>query len=160
MKEKDMGLGIVSIALGITVFFASGSFPGVVKFFPRVVAIAVAILGALIFIDGLRTKMADGTKKPSESMQNVQPENGAEPSKSDEPKEAISYGRVALIAVLLFAYYFAIQYVGYLVSTFLLIGIGAYILCYKNYKVMLIVSATVTGSLYALFTQVFKIRFP
>ncbi len=149
MNNKDIGLGIASIALGIAAYLASSTFPTGTSadtlgaaFFPRLVAVIVMILGASIIIGALRKKedeKAAGKKAASRSN---------------------SYGRVAAIIALLFVYYFALTNIGYISSTFLLITVGAYILNYKNIKVILVTSAFISAGLYLLFTKVFYIRFP
>ena len=68
-------------------------------------------------------------------------------------------GGKAQIAAYLFIYYFAFQYIGYTIPTFLLIMATSVTLGYRKWKVLIPAAVFVSIGLYLAFTQVFNIRF-
>ncbi|MCI9529840.1 MAG: tripartite tricarboxylate transporter TctB family protein, partial [Angelakisella sp.] len=70
------------------------------------------------------------------------------------------YGKVLIVLGILIAYYFAFQYIGYTIPTFLMIAGTAFTLGYRNWKVMIPTALAVSICLYLAFTQLFNVRFP
>jgi hypothetical protein len=137
LLKKDMWLGIFSILLGCVVIAATQSMPAAAAYFPRFISVLTIIIGAVIAGKDFLTK-----------------------SESEKKGEKKSYRRVIAIVALMVAYYFALWFIGYTISTFLLITAGAMILGYNKWIVTLITAFTVSISLYLIFTNVFNIRFP
>ena len=104
MEKKDLGLGIGATLLGIATMIYFFNIPPKSAFFPKMISGAIIILGIVITFNAVRAMMA-APEKPEQPV----------------PKKEIAYDRVGLIAAYLFIYYFAFQYIGYTIPTFLLI---------------------------------------
>lgn len=145
MQKKDIGLGIVSIVFGIWVFVVAAGLKSGPDFWPKLVAIGIIILGAIILVMALLNlrKM------------------GSEPAKTEKkPKVKPQYFKVVAVIAVLVVYYFAFQFIGYTIPTFLLIAVTSYILGYRKWKVMIPTSLIVSVCLYLAFTKLFAINFP
>ncbi len=141
--KKDMGLGVAAIAFGAWMFAEAMQLKSGPDFWPKVVAAGIILLGALIFVMGLMgLRKAPAAKGPAKEKAKPQ------------------YIHVAAVMVVLVAYYFAFQTIGYTIPTFLMIGATAYILGYRNWKVLLPTSLLTSIALYLVFTKLFGIRFP
>lgn len=145
VQKKDIGLGIVSIVFGIWVFAVASGLKSGPDFWPKLVAIGIIILGAIILVMAL-----------------IHLKKGGESEKKEEkkPKAKPQYLKVLAVIIVLVIYYFAFQYIGYTIPTFLLIAVTSYILGYRNWKVMIPSSLIVSVCLYLAFSQLFGINFP
>ena len=129
MEKKDLGLGIGATLLGIATMIYFFNIPPKSAFFPKMISGAIIILGFVITFNAVRAM------------------------------KEIAYDRVGLIAAYLFIYYFAFQYIGYTIPTFLLIMATSVTLGYRKWKVLIPAAVFVSIGLYLAFTQVFNIRF-
>lgn len=141
-EKKDLGLGIGATLLGIATMIYFFSIPAKSAFFPKMISSAIIILGLVITFNAVKAMKA-APEKPGQSA----------------PKKEIAYGSVGLIVAYLFIYYFAFQYVGYTIPTFLLIMATSVTLGYKKWKILIPSAVFVSVGLYLAFTQVFNIRF-
>lgn len=148
MKKKDSALGIFCVLLGIIVYAGSQSLAEGAALFPRIIAILIAVLGALILIDALRKGKAVAAESESQN------------AKKDQEQAAPDYKRVAVILGLLFAYCAALQWVGYIIPTILFILACSFTLNYRNIKIIMIAAACVSIGLYFMFSIGFNVRFP
>lgn len=144
MQKKDIGLGAVSTLFGAWVFYSATGMKAGAAFWPKVVGGGIILLGAIILVLALLD-----IKKQDSKVQ-----------ERKKPKEKPKYGAVAAITAVLFAYYFVFQYVGYTIPTALLIGGSAFLLGYRNLKVLIPTSLAISVGLYLSFSQLFGIRFP
>ena len=142
MQKKDIGLGAVSMALGVVIWFMAMKLKAGAAFWPEIVAGAIIVLGAIILVKAI---LETRKKKPEDDKKG---------------KAQIQYLQVIEIVAALLIYYFAFQYIGYTIPTFLLICVSSYILGYRNWKVMIIASLLVSVGLYVVFTYLFGIHFP
>lgn len=143
MNKKELGLGIGAIALGIATLVYFLNIPPKSAFYPRMISIAIILLGLVITFNAVKAIKAAP----------VQPEQPA-------AKAQISYSSVGLIVAYLFVYYFAFQFIGYTIPTFLMIIATSVTLGYKKWKILLPTAVLVSIGLYVAFTQVFNVRFP
>lgn len=145
MNKKEFGLGIGAVALGAATMIYFLSIPPKSAFYPRMISIAIMILGLVIALNAV--KAAKAAK--------------AAPGKPEQAaKKDISYSSVALITVYLFVYYFAFQYIGYTVPTFLMIVAASVTLGYRKWKILIPTALLVSIGLYVAFSQIFNVRFP
>jgi len=142
LEKKDLGLGIGATLLGIATMIYFFNIPPKSAFFPKMISGAIIILGIVITFNAVRAMKA-APEKPEQPV----------------PKKEIAYDRVGLIAAYLFIYYFAFQYIGYTIPTFLLIMATSVTLGYRKWKVLIPAAVFVSIGLYLAFTQVFNIRF-
>lgn len=142
MQKKDMGVGVFSIAFGAWMFFMATKLKSGPAFWPKIVASGIMILGAIIFITALIQLKKEGK---------------AQEKKAKTPPQ---YGKVLIVIGILIAYYFAFQYIGYTIPTFLMIVGTSVTLGYRNWKVMIPTALLVSICLYLAFTQLFNVRFP
>lgn len=146
MEKKDIGLGAIAIAFGAWMFFAASQMKSGPDFWPKIVAAGIIILGAVILAGGLLQMKKQGAWTEAE--------------REKRAKDKAQYLKVLAVVAVLIAYYFAFQYIGYTIPTFLLITATAVILGYRNWKVMIPTALIVSVALYLAFTNLFGIRFP
>lgn len=144
MNIKDMGLGVVSTTFGVWMLLTAFKLKKGPDFWPKIIAISIIVLGFIILFVAIKGYLKD--KKNATEV-------------TDKAKAKFQYLNVLAVTACMFIYYFAFQYVGYTIPTFLLIVATSYILGYKNWKIMIPVSLTVTISLYLSFTYLFGIKF-
>ncbi len=143
MNKKEFGLGIGAAALGAATMIYFLSIPPKSAFYPRMISIAIIILGLVIIFSAVKAAKA-APDKPEQA----------------KAKKEISYSSVALIIIYLFVYYFAFQYIGYTIPTFLMIVAASATLGYRKWKILLPTALLVSIGLYVAFSQVFNVRFP
>lgn len=143
MNKKEFGLGIGATVLGAATMIYFLSIPPKSAFYPRIISIAIIILGLAITYNAVRAA-------------------GAAPVNPGQPaaKKEISYSSVALIAAYLVIYYFAFQYIGYTIPTFLMIMAASVTLGYRKWKILIPTALLVSIGLYVAFSQIFNVRFP
>ena len=144
MNKKELGLGIGAIALGVATLGYFLSIPPKSAFYPRLISIAIIALGLVITFNAVKAMKAA-------------PVNPEQPAAK---KAQISYSSVGLIIAYLFVYYFAFQFIGYTIPTFLMIIATSITLGYKKWKILLPTALLVSIGLYVAFSQVFNVRFP
>lgn len=137
-----MGVGVFSVIFGAWMFFMATKLKSGPAFWPKIVASGIMILGVIIFATALIKLKTEG--EPQEK-------------KAKNPPQ---YGKVLIVIGILIAYYFAFQYIGYTIPTFLMIAGTAFTLGYRNWKVMIPTALLVSIGLYLAFTQLFNVRFP
>ena len=142
MHKKDMGVGAVSVLFGAWMFFMATKLKSGPAFWPKIVAAGIEILGVIIFVTAFVKLRTEG--EPQEKKAKAPPQ----------------YGKVLIVLGILIAYYFAFQYIGYTIPTFLMIAGTAFTLVYRNWKVMIPTALAVSICLYLAFTQLFNVRFP
>lgn len=142
MHKKDMGVGAVSVLFGAWMFFMATKLKSGPAFWPKIVAAGIVILGVIIFVTAFVKLRTEG--EPQEKKAKAPPQ----------------YGKVLIVLGILIAYYFAFQYIGYTIPTFLMIVGTAFTLGYQNWKVMIPTALAVSICLYLAFTQLFNVRFP
>ena len=147
MEKKDTGLGVVSLGFGAWVFFMSTTLKGEAAFWPKLVAIAIMIVGAVILGTGvvglMRERAASGTAQVAK-----------------KPHAKPHYIKVAAVVALMIVYLIAFQLIGYTIPTFLLISGTALILGYRNWKILIPTALVVSVGLYLIFSKLFGINFP
>lgn len=143
MDKKEFSLGVGAVILGIATILYFLSIPPKSAYYPRMISAAIIVLGVVIAFNAIKNR------KPV-------------PPKADksETEKRISYGSVGLIAVYLIIYYFAFQYIGYTIPTFLMIMAASVTLGYRKWKVLLPTAILVSIGLYLAFTLLFNVRFP
>lgn len=141
-------MGIFCVLLGIIVYAGSQSLSEGAALFPKIIAVLIAVLGALILIDALR--------KGKPAVAEAETQNAVKEKKQTAP----DYKRVAIILGLLFAYCAALQWVGYIIPTILFIFACAFTLNYRNVKIIMIAAACVSVGLYFMFSIGFNVKFP
>lgn len=144
MHKKDLGLGIGAFILGVALFLYFNSIPSGSAFYPRMICVAIMILGCMIAGSAIT-----GAKKEAEQAE-----------APEKKKEAAAYPVVAIIVGYLLGYYFLFQILGYTIPTFLLVTLTSATLGYRKWKVLIPSAAIVSIGLYLVFTQLFNIRFP
>ncbi len=142
MYKKDLGLGIGAIGLGGTSLAYFLNIPKAPGFFPRIVSSIIMALGVVITIRAWKKLKTSVVSEASTSSENV------------------SYKAVALIVGYLVVYYFAFQYIGYVLPTFLLITATSATLKYTKWKILVPTALCVSVALYCAFTMLFNLRFP
>lgn len=143
MQKKDIGLGAVSVAFGAWLFYMATALKSGAAFWPKIVASVIIILGLII----VGTALVPHTKNS---------EGGSSKTEKAPPQ----YLKVLEIIVLMMAYYMAFQQVGYTIPTFCLIVGTAFILGYRNWKVMIPTALIISVCLYLAFTKLFGVHFP
>jgi len=116
------------------------------RFFPRLVTGLIIFFAACVCIASIYRIVIDRKSAASEAK-------GAS-------KKQVMYGNVFAVFVILLAYYFLFQIVGYIIPTILLIASTSLVLGYRNWKVMAITSTCIAVGLYLTFTTLFGTRFP
>lgn len=116
-------------------------------FWPKIVAGTIILLGAIIMVMGVLT-YTYAKKQSSGKM--------AAATAKVKPR----YLQVLTVIAVLIIYYFAFQYIGYTIPTFLMICVTSIILGYRNWKVMVIIALLISAGLYFAFSNLFGIRFP
>lgn len=158
MKEKknDLMSGIVFLVFAVFVYACSYQIKQTTsdilgsRFFPQVVAVLIAILAVVQIIASLR------------GMKKLQPQPKEEKIKKKELNKPLTLTTVAL-----FAYFFVIQYVGFVITSIVYLMFQCYLLMdkaeRKNRKtvvVMAVVAVAVPLLLNFVFWDLFKIRLP
>lgn len=141
MNKKEFGLGIGAVVLGIATILYFLSIPPKSAYYPRMISAAIIVLGVVIAFKAMK-------------------EGKSNPPKAKEPEKRISYGSVGLIAGYLVIYYFAFQYIGYIIPTFLMIMATSVTLGYRKWKILVPAAVLVSVGLYLAFSQLFNVRFP
>jgi len=142
LKINDLILSTASIIIGAIVIISSLSMKASVAFFPKLSASFLMILGVILLATTLLKKL-ELSKNEKVNKFDVQ-----------------KVIRVALVIAILFAYYLAINFLGYTIPTFLLIFTIVYVLDYRNLKANLMTSLGVSIGLYLIFTYIFQVHFP
>jgi len=145
LYKKDLGLGIGTIIMGILLLIYFINIPAEPGFFPKIVCCCTVLVGITITIRTL-IQLKSHAQRLAE--------------KPEGKDENISYKSVSLITAYLFVYYFAFQYIGYIIPTFLLIVMTSVTLNFRKWKVLIPTALSVSVCLYVLFSAIFNIRFP
>lgn len=119
------------------------------------VIISIIVLLALILLVGEIKKGLTKKAFISEAAIEVR----AESSETDK-EIAPNYKNPLKIIVLLIAYGFGLAYLGFIVSTFVMIIAGTLLLGYRSYLRMTIAAIIVTLVVYSGFTYLLLVRFP
>ena len=135
MEKKDLGLGIGAVVLGMATLVYFLGLPGNAGYYPKLISIAIIILGLVIALKTVSAK----EEKPG--------------------GKTIAYPAVMLIIAYLAVYYFAFHKLSYTISTFLLVMATSVTLGYRKWKILVPVAALIAVGLYLAFTQVFHVRF-
>lgn len=147
MQKKDIGLGAVSIVFGIWIWWMVANLKSGAAFWPKIVAGTIILLGAIIMVMGVLTY--SNAKKQNSGKMTIA-----------TGKAKPRYLQVLTVTAVLIIYYFAFQYIGYTIPTFLMICATSIILGYRNWKAMVIIALLISTGLYAAFSNLFGIRFP
>lgn len=141
MEKKDLGLGIGAVVLGMATLVYFLGLPGNAGYYPKLISIAIIILGLVIALNAVR------------ALKTVS-------AKEEKPGgKTIAYPAVMLIIAYLAVYYFAFHKFSYTISTFLLVMATSVTLGYRKWKILVPVAALMSVGLYLAFTQVFHVRF-
>ncbi len=141
VKTADTWIGLGMIVLSLAMIFYTrgrnfrslmGLNPGV---FPIFVFAILGFCGLLVLIQALRGK----------GMQKVQD---------------INWVGTVVVTVVVFAYTFAIELMGFTIATFLFLMILLYFFNKRNWKTLLFVSLGVSVITFLLFTYAFQIPLP
>lgn len=110
-KQSDIGFAAVLIAGSVWAYVEAGSYDGFSGTYPRVLAVMLAIVAALVIVRRL-----------------------AQPAAADEPRLFIDTGRFLLAAAVLVAYIASINLVGYLLPSLAVGVIVPLLLGYRNLR--------------------------
>ncbi|MCC8025259.1 MAG: tripartite tricarboxylate transporter TctB family protein [Clostridium sp.] len=144
----DLVLGIVSIVLSVIVFVVSFNYDNYMYDvvggggFPKMLAVII-ILCSLGMIGQY---IADRKHK--------KPEKETKPEQKGNSRAAISLTAGVLVYIL------ALETVGYLVCTVILVGFLLWVQKVRNPKVLLASTCTICGFLYVIFVLVLKVKLP
>lgn len=151
-KEVIAGIGIILFAIilfiGITqikvpkMIAASNSVDA--KFFPTIAASALAVLGVVIVIDGLRYARSFDPEEEEKA-----------------PKDGVRIVLYTLVAIAAYTYFFNI--LGFMIASFLFLVAEMAILAPKekrNYPLFILISAITSASIYYFFTKVLYLILP
>lgn len=153
MKNKNFGLGVFSIVLGIAMYLASfgiKDFAAVgvgATFFPRLASLGFVILGTLLIVQVLRHPKAVATAPASSEI-------------TSPPQKKYS---VILSMGLLIVFLALLETLGYIICSALYIFFQILILTYekkKKYILYGIISVISSLSTYLLFVRVFQVMIP
>lgn len=145
-KYQDLGVGIGAMIFGGVALAMTSDMPVRARFFPRLVTGLIIFFAACVCLASVYRMVSDRKSGISETKV--------------VNKKQVMYKNVFAVLVILSAYYFLFQIVGYIIPTILLIASTALVLGYRNWKVMTITSICIAVVLYLTFTTVFGTRFP
>lgn len=144
----DLVLGIVSIILSVIVFVVSFNYDNYMYDvvggggFPKMLAVIIILCSLAI----IAQYVAD--------RKNKKPEAEKKPEQKGNSKAAI------LLTVGVLVYILALETVGYLVCTVILVGFLLWIQKVRAPKVLLASTCTICGFLYVIFVLVLKVKLP
>lgn len=116
------------------------------RFFPTFSVVGVMICSALLLIFDARDRIVAARKG----------ESVPEAEKSEE----ISYFRVALVIVLMFAWYLLMPRIGFIISTVIVMCIMSYLLGCRNKIVLVAFPVIFTVALYFAFVELLGVSLP
>lgn len=134
--KNDVYFSIILLLFTGFVFQQTYKFPKEAALFPRIFAITLAILTAILLVKSLKTKMPEGTKKEE------------------------NYKSPALIVVGLIVYAFLLKILGYILGTFLLSAYVIFVLGYRDIKKMVLTSVLGVGITYVVFKTILGVNLP
>jgi putative tricarboxylic transport membrane protein len=154
--KKDVAVGTVLMALSITFFVATWSFPITGQYvsprvFPRFVSACMLILSAILVFNSLKAPPpAKDDETEADGMTAVQ-----------KAKTFISDNRLfILFALFAFAYTRLIDYLGFILSTPVLLAGTVFAFKEKRWYVIASVSIVGTSVFYYVFRIIFKVPLP
>ena len=147
LKTADIISAIIGLLLSAYVWIASASFPQDVvmkigpDFFPRIIAVAMAIASLFLLVQALTNKT------PEEAVQTL------------NLKDA---GILRALAFLILAvvYVSVMDFLGFIIATIICLLVAMYILKLRNLKNMLLVSLGTALGVYFAFASILGIQLP
>lgn len=147
LKTADIISAIIGLLLSTYVWIASASFPQDVvmkigpDFFPRIIAVAMAIASLFLLVQALTNKT------PVEAVQTL------------NLKDA---GILRALAFLILAvvYVSVMDFLGFIISTIICLLVAMYILKLRNLKNMVLVSLGTAMGVYFAFASILGIQLP
>ena len=147
LKTADIISAIIGLLLSTYVWIASASFPQDVvmkigpDFFPRIIAVAMAIASLFLLVQALTNKT------PEEAVQTL------------NLKDA---GILRALAFLILAvvYVSVMDFLGFIISTIICLLVAMYILKLRNLKNMVLVSLGTAMGVYFAFASILGIQLP
>ena len=147
LKTADIISAIIGLLLSAYVWIASASFPQDVvmkigpDFFPRIIAVAMAIASLFLLVQTLTNKT------PEEAVQTL------------NLKDA---GILRALAFLILAvvYVSVMDFLGFIISTIICLLVAMYILKLRNLKNMVLVSLGTAMGVYFAFASILGIQLP
>lgn len=139
--KQDIIAGVVIILLGISAFVMALSMPGNASMFPKIVSSGLMILGVLLILTSM-----DKIKK------NV-----------DTEEKAASIGEFkspVMVLGLLILYVLGVIYIGFYISTPIMLVCYMFFMGIKNIKTILVTTAVVMIFVYCLFTMQLGVPLP
>lgn len=137
----DIGVGIVSIIVGITAFILALPFPGRASLFPKLVSVLFCILGGALVIVSAR-RLA----------------TGAESAKPVLTRETFKWP--VLVFLMLILYVLLMQNIGFYVTTPIMLVVYMRIMGIKSVKTILIATVAMMLFVFLLFTFALGIPLP
>ncbi len=136
-----VGIAVGAVAIGITTGFKQFvNVPVGPEVFPRIMAAGLILCSIALIIFNLVKK--DTEKAPPLSLR----DHGIR--------------RMLIIAGIVLVYYLLLETVGYLILSPLLLFFSMFVMDYRNYRNMAIISVSVTAAVFLLFWQVLVIELP
>jgi len=133
--NENVYLSITLIILSIIVFIESSKLPNIDAQFPRLISISLFIAGVILMMSSLRMK-------------------------AQERKKKYNYWRAVTIVVGLILYILILRWLGYLLSTGLLVTYVISTLGYHKRKQIIIIATVVTIVFYLIFKLVLNVPLP
>ena len=140
MKNNDSLIGLIIIAFSVTGFIYThatdmqslvGLSPGA---FPQFLFAMMAVCGIIIFIEG---------RQPSEST-----------------RINLNWKKFLIVVLLLVIYAYALEYIGFIISTIAFLAVALYLFEEKRIKILISVPLLTSFLIYYTFTELFLIPLP
>lgn len=156
MLNKDVVIGVGLMSISAAFFIATWSFPIEGQYvsprvFPRFVSACMIILTAILVGRNVRT-----LRRPAKT--------GDQAGDTDLAARARAFlarnGLIIAFAVIAFVYTQAISYVGFVVSTLLLLAVTVFLFNERRWFVIALVSVLGTSVFYYVFRIIFKVPLP
>lgn len=156
MLNKDVVIGVVLMSVSVAFFVATWSFPIEGQYvsprvFPRFVSACMIALTAILVGRNIRGRTptakeetAPGDATPAARIRAFFARNGL----------------IFAFAVIAFAYTQAIAYVGFVISTLLLLAVTVFLFNERRWFVIALVSVLGTSVFYYVFRIIFKVPLP
>jgi len=134
-RNTNIYLSITLIILSIIVFIESLKLPNIDAQFPKLISISLFITAIILVISSLKIK-------------------------TQEKKKEYNYWRAGIVIVGLILYILILRWLGYLLSTGLLITYVIFILGYNKRKQIIVVAIVATVVLYLIFKILLGVPLP
>ena len=146
--KQELFFPLLFLTLGIFVFIESNSFPETAAFFPKLLSVLLIFFSLIIFINILQKNNIEKNKI-----------NGNYNTKKITSKEG-NNKTVYILLIGLILYTILIKYLGYVVSTIILVYYTIFSLNYEKKRSILFISIIIGFILYFIFKYIFKTPLP